>query len=141
MSSNCCSSRSSRGWVEKENRMCRACVIGILVVSTAGLASAADRGDARQGAAQDVNAQLLQEVRRLREAIETMVSTGARVQIVFGRLQLQEQRTAAAVRRLDQLRETLARVTQQVADFARQGQDLDERLRDARGTPEERADL
>ncbi len=121
--------------------MSRACVIGILVLSTAGIASAADREGARHAAAQDVNAQLLQEVRRLREAIEMMVSTGARVQIVFGRLQLQEQRTATAVRRLDELRETLARVTQQVADFAQQGQDLDERQREFRGTPEERAEL
>jgi hypothetical protein len=50
-------------------------------------------------AQESTSAQLLQEVRRLREAIETMVSTGARVQIVFGRLQLQEQRTAGAAAR------------------------------------------
>ena len=83
--------------------------------------------------------QLLQEVRRLREAIETMVSTGARVQIVFGRLQLQEQRTATAARRLDELREQLSRVTSEATVTAARVGEIEERLRDGRGTPEERA--
>ena len=87
------------------------------------------------------SAQLLDEVRRLRVAIETMVSTGARVQIVFGRLQLQEQRTATAARRLDQLREQLARAGNEVTAMGARSADLEERLRDFRGTPEERANF
>ena len=60
---------------------------GFLVPLAITLLSASSTG------AQDTSTQLLQEVRRLREAIETMVSTGARVQIVFGRLQLPVIRT------------------------------------------------
>lgn len=89
--------------------------------------------------AQDsTSTQLLDEVRRLRVAIETMVSTSARVQIVFGRLQLQEQRTATAARRLDDLREQLARVTAESARMNGGIADLEESFRSGRGTPEER---
>ena len=92
--------------------------------------------------AQDsTSTQLLQEVRRLREAIETMVSTGARVQIVFGRLQLQEQRAATAARRWDDLREQVARVTREVTELTARTQELEERLRDSRDTPEVRANI
>jgi chromosome segregation ATPase len=90
---------------------------------------------------QDASNQLLQEVRRLREAIEMMVSTSARVQIVFGRLQLQEQRTATAARRLDDLRETLARATQEASQIIAMVQTLDERLRDAGLSPEVRTNI
>jgi chromosome segregation ATPase len=86
--------------------------------------------------AQDTSTQLLQEVRRLREAIETMVSTGARVQIVFGRLQLQEQRTSTAARRLEELRQSLARTTREAAELSTRAAELDERLRNFRGKPE-----
>jgi hypothetical protein len=58
---------------------------------------------------------LLQEVRLLRQAIETLAGTNARVQIVFGRLQLQEQRTATTARRLADVREALSKVVGQVA--------------------------
>ena len=92
--------------------------------------------------AQDsTSSQLLQEVRRLREAIEVMVSIGARVQIVFGRLQLQEQRTAMAARRLDDLREQLARLTRESSEMTARAQELEERLRDSRVTPEERGNF
>lgn len=96
-------------------------------------------GEPRLEGAQDTNAQLLQEVRQLREAIEMMVSTGARVQIVFGRLQLQEQRTATAARRLDDLRDTRARVTREAAEGAARFQELEEHVHEARGGPEERS--
>ena len=86
------------------------------------------------------SAQLLDEVRRLRFAIETMVSTSARVQIVFGRLQLQEQRTSSAARRLDELRERLSNMTQESSAMAGRVQDIEERLRDMR-VPEERANF
>jgi chromosome segregation ATPase len=84
--------------------------------------------------AQDRNSeQLLQEVRRLREAIESMVSTSARVQIVFGRLQLQEQRTATAVARADSARATLARLSREQAAMEGHQQALEERLGRASG--------
>ena len=91
--------------------------------------------------AQDSSNQLLQEVRRLREAIEMMVSTSARVQIVFGRLQLQEQRTATAARRLDDLREAVARVTREASASLARVQDLEEKLRDNGMPVEERKNL
>ena len=58
-------------------------------------------GVAAQQAA-PLQTELLTEVRLLRQSIEALAGTNARVQIVFGRLQLQEQRTAtAATRALD----------------------------------------
>jgi hypothetical protein len=60
---------------------------------------------------------LLQEVRLLRQAIESLAGTNARVQIVFGRLQLQEQRAATTARRLDDVREALAKVVGQVSQM------------------------
>lgn len=87
------------------------------------------------------SAQLLDEVRRLRVAIETMVSTGARVQIVFGRLQLQEQRTATAARRLDEVRERLSNMVKEAGLMTDQVQNIEERLREARWTPEQRTNF
>ena len=49
----------------------------------------------------DVLAALLVEVRGLRAAMEQMASAGPRVQLAMGRLQLQEQRVNAAMRRSD----------------------------------------
>ena len=55
----------------------------------------------------DVLSQLLSEVRGLREAMEQMASSGPRVQLALGRLQLQEQRVNTLLRRLDEVRTTL----------------------------------
>ena len=60
---------------------------------------------------------LLQEVRLLRQAIETLAGTNARVQIVFGRLQLQEQRTATTARRLEDVKGALSKVVGQVSQM------------------------
>ena len=90
-------------------------------------------------AQESTSTELLQEVRRLRVAIETMVSTNARIQIVFGRLQLQEQRAANAARRLDELREQVRRMTSEAGSWVDRMQDIEERLRDAGIKPEERA--
>jgi hypothetical protein len=51
---------------------------------------------------------LLTEVRLLRQAIEALASNGSRIELVFGRLQLQEQRTNTALRRLSEARSALA---------------------------------
>lgn len=90
---------------------------------------------------QDSSNQLLQEVRRLREAIETMVSTGARVQIVFGRLQLQEQRTATAARRYDDLRSSTGRLAIEMTGNASDLRRLEEALADTRTSPDKRQEL
>ena len=79
-----------------------ACLAAALVISSVAMVNV--RGE--QSPTQD--SALLVEVRLLRQAIEALAGNGARVQIVFGRLQLQEQRTANAARRLDELRSALA---------------------------------
>jgi DNA repair exonuclease SbcCD ATPase subunit len=86
-------------------------------------------------------AELLQEVKRLRESIEELTSTNARVQIVFGRLQLQEQRATVTARRLEELRTPLARVTNEAVELARQAVELDDRLRTFGGDAERRKEL
>ena len=55
----------------------------------------------------DVLPALLAEVKALRLAMEQMASAGPRVQLSVSRLQLQEGRIAAMVRRLDTVRDTL----------------------------------
>ena len=80
------------------------------VALAAGVGVATARGDQPQ----PETTALLNEVRLLRVAIESMASTSARVQIVFGRLQLQEQRTTTALQRLDAAREALSAINRQV---------------------------
>lgn len=60
---------------------------------------------------------VLTEVRLLRHAIETLAGTNARVQIVFGRLQLQDQRAATTARRLEEVRGALSKVVGQIAQM------------------------
>ncbi len=81
--------------------------------------------------------ELLNEVRLLRQAIESLAGTNARVQIVFGRLQLQEQRTTAAEQRLSTARELLAKMTDQIAAFADQVKETEAIASDNRRPPEE----
>lgn len=69
---------------------------------------------AQQSSAQS---ELLTEVRRLREAIESLASSNARVQIVFGRLQIQEQRTAAALQRAEAARLALVKNASGIAQM------------------------
>ena len=55
----------------------------------------------------DVLPALLVEVKGLRAAMEQMASTGARSQLLVGRLQLQEARVNGTIRRLDSVRDAL----------------------------------
>ena len=55
-------------------------------------------------------AQLLQEVRALRAAIERMTAAGTRAQLLLGRLQMQEQRMTSLARQLQETRTRLASV-------------------------------
>ena len=75
--------------------------LGVFVM-TAWATPAITQGSAVQESA------LLSEVRLLRQAIEALAGNGSRIQLVFGRLALQEQRTTAAVRRLTDARSALA---------------------------------
>ena len=81
--------------------------------------------------------ELLTEVRMLRQAIQSMVSANARVQIVFGRLTLQEQRTAAAAKRLDETRAALRKVTQEIAVLSDQAEMMERMQGNAGRKPED----
>jgi len=80
--------------------------LGVLVGAAAMGGSFVAR--AQSAAAQpDVQGALLTEVRGLRTAIESLASAGPRVQLVLGRVQLQEQRILNQTRRLDAVSESL----------------------------------
>ena len=57
----------------------------------------------------DVLPELLQEVRGLRAALEQMATANAHAQVLVGRLQLQESRMTSMIRRLDTVRDELAK--------------------------------
>lgn len=67
----------------------------------------------------DVLSALLTEVRGLRAAMEQTASAGPRVQLLLGRVQLQEQRIANQIRRLDSIRPSLAQAQRELDDAAR----------------------
>jgi chromosome segregation ATPase len=69
---------------------------------------------------QDTLAALLIEVRGLRAAMEQMASAGPRVQLAFGRLQLQEQRIGALLRRADGLHEAVSSVQNEVTELQKE---------------------
>ena len=81
--------------------------------------------------------ELLAEVRLLRQAIEGLAGTNARVQIVFGRLQLQEQRTATAMARLDQARAALDDLNRRATQINDQIKRLEALAEDSRLRPEQ----
>ena len=85
--------------------------------------------------------ELLTEVRLLRQAIESLAGTNARVQIVFGRLQLQEQRTESAARRLDQARMATAGMTIRATEVADRYKQLEEAIAENQGKPEQMDDM
>ena len=62
----------------------------------------------------DGQAALLVEVRALRQALEQLAAAGPRVQLAFGRLQLQEQRINSMLRRLETLRDSIAQTEREL---------------------------
>jgi len=65
---------------------------------------------ATQAQEAQTTAQLLEEVRALRAAIERMTVAGTRAQLLLGRLQMQEQRMTSLSRQLQETRTRLASV-------------------------------
>jgi hypothetical protein len=96
------------------------CVVIVFVITAIGFVAPLP---AQQTAS--TQTELLTEVRLLRQAIQAMVSSNARVQIVFGRLTLQEQRTANAAKRLDEKREALRKLTHEIAMMGQQAEMLE----------------
>jgi hypothetical protein len=100
-------------------------VVAALILAVLGIRVAA------QQQTTPLQTELLTEVRLLRQSIEALAGTNARVQIVFGRLQLQEQRTAAASRRLDDLRAALAEVTRRAGEMGDRVKEIEDWPSDA----------
>jgi chromosome segregation ATPase len=90
----------------------------------------AQASQASQG--QDVLPALLAEVRGLRAAMEQIASSGPRVQLALGRLQLQEQRVNNLLRRLEAARGSLT-AAQRKEDEARQELTNMEKIRKGNG--------
>ncbi len=108
----------------------------VIAFTTATVATApADQTPAQESSA------LLSEVRLLRQALEQLASNGTRVQIAFGRLQLQEQRTATAARRLEEVRANLTRLTYQATEAAERLKGVEALAAAGRHTPEEESEM
>jgi chromosome segregation ATPase len=86
----------------------------------------------------DVLASLLAEVKGLRAAMEQMASAGPRIQLALGRLELQEQRVATLVRRLDDVRSQLREVEGATQETARKISEVEEALRESHPAPQVR---
>jgi chaperonin cofactor prefoldin len=103
--------------------MKQAMMTGALMITFVCGGLAADALHLRaQSSDQQILPALLAEVRGLRAAMEQMASAGPRIQLTFGRLQLQEQRISNLLRRLDPIREKLAEARKAQAEHDRQGQ-------------------
>jgi predicted nucleic acid-binding Zn-ribbon protein len=105
-------------------------LVAALILAGFGISVAAQQ-------AAPLQTELLTEVRLLRQSIELLAGTNARVQIVFGRLQLQEQRTATAARRLDELRNAVAAISIRAAEMGDRIKELEETANDSRLKPEQ----
>jgi chromosome segregation ATPase len=100
-----------------------------LLVTTSLIVAAAIGGSligrAQQAQAPpDVLPALLVEVRGLRAAMEQMAGAGPRVQLVLGRLQLQEQRIGNQVRRLDAVKAALGPAQRELDALGRRVKDI-----------------
>ena len=73
-----------------------------------------------QAPAPDLVRELLTEVRALRIAMERAATTGARIQLLVARVQLQEQRIAELSRRAAAVREELSKIEQGIANYLEQ---------------------
>jgi hypothetical protein len=103
-----------------------------LVVAAALGGMAVGRAQSPQPAnTPDVLGALLIEVRGLRVAMEQMASTGPRVQLTLGRLQLQEQRITTLTRRLEDVRTSLIQTQRGLDVTAMRMRDLEQRARES----------
>jgi predicted nucleic acid-binding Zn-ribbon protein len=109
-----------------------------IVLVSAGLLARTNAGRAQATATPpDVLAALLIEVRGLRAAMEQMASAGPRIQLALGRLQLQEQRVNAVVRRLEDAKTNLVQAQKALEAPRHRLADLERIAREA-SEPEER---
>ena len=112
--------------------------LGLSAFLLAGAALAgAFAGGAQQMPPTDVQSALLAEVRGLRAALEQMATAGPRVQLALGRVQLQEQRIANQIRRLDAVRDSLVPAQKGLEPLEREVKDMEDALRRADPDPGE----
>ena len=121
-------------WREVRSASLSAGVVVLLVLGVHGFRAAP------QAQGPDMMKELLVEVRGLRAAMEQLASAGPRVQLMFGRLQLQEQRINEQVRKLDVVREQLKGVQAQESGELGRIQNFENFVRNNPSSPE-RADL
>jgi predicted nucleic acid-binding Zn-ribbon protein len=89
----------------------------------------------------DTMKELLVEVRGLRAAMEQLASAGPRVQLMFGRLQLQEQRVNEQMRTMDALRAQLTKAQEEESSQRSQIQRFEDAVQRGNLPAEERKDL
>jgi chromosome segregation ATPase len=94
---------------------------------------------AQQPSGSDVLPALLQEVKGLRAAMEQMATSNAHAQLLVGRLQLQEGRMNAMIRRLDTVRDEHAKA-QSAYEHIRDSIKMLEGDRSPNGSPQEERD-
>ena len=115
--------------------------LGVIVAIGIAFVGGAGMFPAGAGAQQpDLSKELLAEVRGLRVAMEQLASAGPRVQLMFGRLQLQEQRINDQVRKLDVLRTQLKKAQDEEREQRAQIQRFEDFVRANPGS-DEREDL
>ena len=102
----------------------------VVVVFAGAMIGGSRVGRAQQTQPPDVLTALLIEVRGLRAAMEEMASASPRSQLALGRVQLQEQRIANQVRRLDAVMATMAAVRKEIQPLEQHLADLSEPPRD-----------
>jgi hypothetical protein len=113
-------------------------VLFVVLVAAAALGGSLVARAQQASAQPDVLSALLTEVRGLRTAMETMASAGPRVQLVLGRVQLQEQRILNQIRRHDAVAESLALARRQLEPLAERVKNVAESLNAPGVDPETR---
>jgi len=81
----------------------------LMIVGAIGAFAMRGSAQTAQPSGTDVLPALLQEVKGLRAAMEQMATSNAHAQLLVGRLQLQESRMNAMIRRLDTVRDERAK--------------------------------
>ena len=109
---------------------------GVLAFAGFGLLA---RVEAQPAQNTDVLSQLLAEVHGLRVAMEQAASTGPRVQLLTGRLQIEEGRIADLMRRLDAVRSAETTAAREVDELRAQSDRL-ENVDPAVNMPQEERD-
>jgi septal ring factor EnvC (AmiA/AmiB activator) len=96
-------------------------VVGLCVLVFAAVA--AGQGSTRQDGSMEA---LVNEIRALRADLNRVAGANIRAQLLFGRLQLQEQRTITLSRQLDTIQEQLTKTTAQRAELEDRLKELEE---------------